>query len=239
MSGEYVFGYWDIRGMAAPIRMAFIVGGIKFREDLYSLTKKESGEGYNSIWFEKYSELEKEGKIGFPNIPYLILPEGQTVVQSMAILRHVGRIGNLYGDSDIDKLRIDEVIDQVTDLRSEMSGVCYGDFEGQKVVFATKSLPYFFSGFTKYLELSKSEFMGTSRVSIADLNCADALATASKVFGDVTSKDFAAEYPVLSAYVKRVFALPQLAEYVSGPSNAMPANNKIAMWGNAPRRCDT
>jgi glutathione S-transferase len=237
MSGEYVLGYWDIRGLAAPIRMAFSLAGIKYRDELYSVHK--DGDKWTSNWGAQYKLLESTGATPFPNLPYLTLPDGKTtLVQSMAILRYVGRIGNIYGDSDLDMARIDEIIDQTMDLRNEMSRVCYSDFEGGKTTFTTASLPYYFSTFTKYLEQHKTQFMGTNKPSIGDLNCADAIMTAGKLFSDVTSKDFATEYPVLSEYAKRVFALPQLADYVAGPLNGQPANNKMAVWGSAPRRCD-
>jgi glutathione S-transferase len=214
--------------------MAFSLAGIKYRDELFSVTK--DGDRWTSAWGSKYKELEVSGAVIFPNLPYLTLPDGKTtLVQSKAILRYVGRVGNIYGDSDFARARIDEVIDLVTDLRSEMSPVCYGDFEAQKTVFATKSIPYFFSGFTKMLESNKTQFITSDKPTIADCELADVVLTCAKLSDDVTGKSFAAEFPELAAYAKRVFELPELAGYVASPASGMAANNKMAKWGNAPR----
>ena len=232
--GEYVLGYWDIRGLAAPIRMAFHLAGLKYRDELFVVNQQPDGK-WKSNWSAKYKELEASGSTPFPNLPYLTLPDGKTtLVQSMAILRHVGRVGGVYGATDIEQARCDEIIEQVMDLRNEMVRVVYGDFEGGKNTFVTASLPYYFGSFSKYLAIHSTAFMGSNSPSIADMNCADALSVSSRLFSDVTGKDFAAEFPELDAYVKRVFGLSQLANYVAGPLHKLAPNNRMANWGNAP-----
>ncbi|RXN08538.1 glutathione S-transferase Mu 3-like protein [Labeo rohita] len=113
--------YWDIRGLAQPIRLLLEYTGTKYEEKFYSC-----GEAPNydrSCWL---NEKEKLG-MDFPNLPYL--EDGDTkVVQSNAIMRYIARKHNLCGETEEEQTRVDILENQAMDFRNGFVQLCYGDF---------------------------------------------------------------------------------------------------------------
>ena len=58
----------------------------------------------------------------FDQLPLLVMPDGTKVIQSMAIVRHVGRIFGMYGDSDAERTRIDELLGGIGDFGGKCPG---------------------------------------------------------------------------------------------------------------------
>jgi glutathione S-transferase len=245
MSGdnEYVLGYWSIKGLAAPIRMAFAYAGIAYRDEMFAMTEVDGR--WRSAWPLRAKEMLANGDSSFPNLPFLIIPAGEhgerkVVMQSGAILRFVGQLGGLMGTSPIESLLVDELLEQTMDLRNEMVRVVYGaDFQEMHESFATKSLPYYFGAFEKYLHQHSAGavegaplFYVGGRVSVADLAIADALSIASSVAARFL--DVATLYPLVTRHVAQIRELPQLQGYYDGPLSKLAPNNVMASWGNMP-----
>ena len=57
--------------------------------------------------------------MNFANLPFLVTPEGVKLVQTRAILRHIGRRFNLMGD---DPDALDLILDQASDLDDKITG---------------------------------------------------------------------------------------------------------------------
>lgn len=243
-SNEYVLGYWSIKGLAAPIRMAFACAGIAYRDELFAMSEVEGR--WRSSWPLKAKEMLANGESAFPNLPFLILPaagehsERKVVMQSGAILRYVGQLGGLMGQNPVESLLVDELLEQTMDLRNEMVRVVYSaDFKDLHESFAAKSLPYYFGAFEKYLHLRSTGaeegtplFYVGGKVSVADLAIADAIETASRLAGKFL--DTASLYPLVMRHVAEVRALPQLKGYYEGPLAKLAPNNVMASWGNEP-----
>uniref|UniRef100_A0A4W4FVV9 glutathione transferase n=1 Tax=Electrophorus electricus TaxID=8005 RepID=A0A4W4FVV9_ELEEL len=116
-----ILAYWDIRGLAQPIRLLLEYTGTQYEEKFYSC-----GEAPNydkNCWFEEKAKL----KMDFPNLPYL--EDGdRKIVQSNAIMRYIARKHNLCGETEDEKTRVDILENQAMDFRNGFVLVCYGDF---------------------------------------------------------------------------------------------------------------
>jgi glutathione S-transferase len=82
--------YWDIRGLAQPIRLLLEYTGTQYEDKKLSCGPPPS--------FDKSCWLDNKFSLGldFPNLPYYI--DGDVkLTQSNAILKHIGRKNNLVG----------------------------------------------------------------------------------------------------------------------------------------------
>ena len=55
-----------------------------------------------------------------------LIDGGSSILQSLAILRHVGRTHGLYGSSAADASRIDSLLDGLEDMRNKTRALVYG-----------------------------------------------------------------------------------------------------------------
>merc|ERR1711913_153270 len=79
-----VLGYWDIRGLAQPIRMLLEYAGADWKDEQYSCGPAPDYD--KTCWFGIKDTLGFD----YPNLPYLI--DGHIkITQSNAILRYLGR----------------------------------------------------------------------------------------------------------------------------------------------------
>jgi glutathione S-transferase len=77
-------------------------------------------QGPNSGWQEKKFKMDLE----FPNLPYFI--DGNLrLTQSNAILRHLGRVNNLYGVNANESSTIDMLIDTAGEMKMGLAMISY------------------------------------------------------------------------------------------------------------------
>eukprot|EP00921_Rhytidocystis_pertsovi_P017290 GHVQ01027167.1.p1 GENE.GHVQ01027167.1~~GHVQ01027167.1.p1 ORF type:complete len:133 (+),score=7.45 GHVQ01027167.1:201-599(+) len=85
---ELHLGYWNIRGLAQPIRLLLAYCQLEWKETRYELLEstKNPGTWDRSQWTSVKYNLE----LDFPNLPWLI--DGDLkLTESTAILRHIAR----------------------------------------------------------------------------------------------------------------------------------------------------
>ena len=97
---SYKLTYFDFDGgRGEPIRIALQAAGIAFEDVRWSFP--EFGEHQTSLRFNAVPALEIDG---------------QTITQSNAISRYIGKMAGLYPDDSMQALYCDEVIDALEDL---------------------------------------------------------------------------------------------------------------------------
>merc|ERR1712106_673417 len=116
-----VLAYWDIRGLAAPIRLLLEYTGTSYENRVMIMPKPEWLEYKKSLGFD------------FPNLPYY--QEGDLkLTQSAAILRHVARRSNLVGKTEEECARAEMLADVVGDYRSPLVSLCYNPKFAQEML---------------------------------------------------------------------------------------------------------
>ena len=228
----YTLGYWKIRGLASPVRMAFAYTGTELKEDIYS--RKSDGNGnYLSKWPVVYEEHAKVHP--FPNLPYLVTPTGGIIVQSNAIIRHVGRVLGLFGDStnEMEVTRVDEILEQVNDFRVEASSNYYAKEISPEFISGT--IPYYLDILNKHLSTALEGkqavggpfFLG-AKPTIVDFMAYEFLRTALPLVADKRA-EYEAAHPKIFALLAAVEALPQLEAYLKSEQHlAYGANGPMA-----------
>jgi len=103
--------YFNIAGKAEAIRLAFHYGGIDF-------------EDYRFADRTEFMKMKESGELQFGQVPALVVG-GQTLTQSAAILRYVGKQAGLYPSDDVVAAQVDAIIDQETDATAGMKVTKY------------------------------------------------------------------------------------------------------------------
>ncbi|KAB5567414.1 hypothetical protein PHYPO_G00232460 [Pangasianodon hypophthalmus] len=210
--------YWDIRGLAQPIRLLLEYTGTEWEDKFYSC-----GEAPNydkSCWFDEKATL----KMDFPNLPYLEDGE-RKIVQSNAILRYIARKHNLCGETEDEKIRVDIMENQAMDFRNGFVMLCYLDFDNKKQGYLD-ALPGILKQFSDFL--GERKWFAGDKITFVDFIMYELL-DQHRMFEPKCLDNF----KNLRDFLDRFEALEKISAYMkSSRFMKTPVNNKMAKWGN-------
>lgn len=152
----YKLSYFDFNGgRGEPVRIAFHAAGIEF--DDHRLSFPEFGEMRDSTRFHSVPVLEIDG---------------QEVTQTNAMLRYLGRLGDLYPADTLQALYCDEVMGAAENLTYHI--VKTMRLEGDELKAAREqlvadSLAVYLRGIDALLTRGGGEYFADHRLTVADL----------------------------------------------------------------------
>lgn len=212
-------GYWDIRGLANPIRLLLEYTDSSYEEKRYTM-----GDAPN---YDRSQWLDEKFKLGldFPNLPYLI-DGAHRITQSNAILRYIARKHNLCGETEEEKIRVDILENQAMDTRIQLAMVCYNpDFEKKKPEYL-EALPEKMKLFSQFL--GKRPWFAGDKITFVDFIAYDVL-DQHRVFEPKCLEAF----PNLKDFISRFEGLKKISAYMkSSRFLPTPIFSKMASWGN-------
>ncbi|XP_027022859.1 glutathione S-transferase Mu 3-like [Tachysurus fulvidraco] len=210
--------YWDIRGLAQPIRLLLEYTSTEWEDKFYSC-----GEAPNydkSCWFNDKAKL----KMDFANLPYLEDGE-RKIVQSNAIMRYIARKHNLCGETEDEKVRVDILENQAMDFRNGFVMLCYFDFDNKKQGYLD-ALPGVLKQFSNFL--GERKWFAGDKITFVDFIMYELL-DQHRMFEPKCLDNF----KNLSDLLGRFEALEKISNYMkSSRFLKAPVNNKMAKWGN-------
>lgn len=213
-----VFCYWDIRGLAQPVKLLLAYTGTDYEDRQLSCGPAPDYD--KSCWFDNKYSLG----LDFPNLPYYI--DGDVkLTQSNAILRYIARKHDMLGTNDKEKAMVDMMAEESMDFRNGWVRLCYNpDFDNLKEGYLN-NLEVKLEQFSKFLA-TKSWYAGSS-LTFVDFVMYE-LVDQHKFLAPNCLKKF----PNLEAFQARFEELPQIAEYMkSSAFMKTPLNNKMAKFG--------
>jgi hypothetical protein len=119
LQSKPTLGYWNIRGLGAPIRYLLHYCGVQFEDKTYAYGP---GPEYDrSSWFNEKFTLGLE----LPNLPYL-LDDDIKLTETVAIMKFVSSKwgGDLHSDP-IANAQAEMMQDKVLNLKNKSTGPCY------------------------------------------------------------------------------------------------------------------
>jgi len=139
MAPSVIIGYWNIRGLAQPIRNMLEYKGIEYKDKRYDFDMSAPSDIPKMIaqWMadKTGSPLIVGGKceqaMEFPNLPYYVetRTDGSKLKtsQSLSIMRHIARMNGLNVEGEDNLAKIDQYEQQVMDIRTAIVGYCFGN----------------------------------------------------------------------------------------------------------------
>ncbi|XP_027777791.1 glutathione S-transferase Mu 2 [Marmota monax] len=214
-----ILGYWNIRGLAHPIRLL-----LEYTDSSYEEKKYTMGDAPD---YDRSQWLNEKFKLGldFPNLPYLI--DGpHKITQSNAILRYLARKHNLCGETEEEKIRVDILENQIMDVRMHFIMLCYNpDFEKKKPEYL-EAMPEMIKLFSQFL--GKRPWFAGDKITYVDFITYDVL-DQHRVFEPKCLEAF----PNLKDFMSRFEGLKKISAYMkSSRFLPTPMYSKMATWGN-------
>jgi len=202
-----VLHYFDGRGKAEGIRLMLAAAGVQFTEAPFV---KEAAQ---------MEKLRKDGVLLFQQLPLLEI-DGNKLVQSGAILRHIARKYNLFGKNEDEKVQIDMLTEGTRDFLSAFGGFAFGGDENDAKLLddiRKKALPRYMPVFEKIVSESKSGYLVGDALSMADVCLLEVLLH----IPERVPEGFDG-FPKLKEYMNRISLLPNIAAYLKGPQRKRP-----------------
>ncbi|MBK9259569.1 MAG: glutathione S-transferase family protein [Polyangiaceae bacterium] len=195
MSTSYELLYFPLRGRAEPIRLLFALAKVS----------------YTNTGVTNWPEFKPKTPLG--QLPVLIergdAGEKQ-IAQSGAIMRHLARVFDLYGQDEDQKVRADFIAETASDWRAKWAPVVFAAFMNTEQTVIDKywaDLPTTLSLFDRLL--GNDDFFAGKSPTFADVLVFDT------IDGNVGLKpECLKDFPRLTAFVARFRELPGIAEYV-------------------------
>eukprot|EP01121_Diplochlamys_sp_Union-15-3_P012913 TRINITY_DN3937_c0_g1_i1.p1 TRINITY_DN3937_c0_g1~~TRINITY_DN3937_c0_g1_i1.p1 ORF type:complete len:227 (-),score=33.79 TRINITY_DN3937_c0_g1_i1:59-739(-) len=219
---KVVIAYWDIRGLANPVRFILEYTKTPYVDKQY-VAKGSPGNWDVSDWL---NDKEKLG-LDFPNLPYLI--DGDLkVTQSNTILRYLGNKNGLSGKDNKEKAIVDMLGDVAMDFRNEIIKLVYNrDFKDLVGNFEHKTVPNYFSRLSTFLG-DKKWFIGDN-LTWPDFVLFELFDQTRLMVPHAFDS-----FPRLANFVKRFESIPEISEYLKSDRAVKRVNNRMAAWGAEP-----
>ncbi|XP_042895702.1 glutathione S-transferase Mu 1 [Parasteatoda tepidariorum] len=206
-------GYWDIRGLAEPIRYLLHFKNVPFEDKRYQFGDK--------TWENEKFTLG----LDFPNLPYYI-DDKVKLTQSTTILRHLAEKYGMDGKTEEEKLRVSLAEQQIVDFRMKFFMTVFSplDFEKTKKEYLEKVPDQL-----KFI----SAFLGNRKFLAGDyVTYVDFMAYETFDFNVLLSQNILDDFPALKAYHERIRNLPELEAYFNSTTYVRwPIVAPFAAWG--------
>ncbi|XP_063977327.1 uncharacterized protein LOC135162608 [Diachasmimorpha longicaudata] len=191
----YKLTYFNITGLAEPIRLLLNYGGIKFEDRRLS--------------FEDWPKYKPEMPMG--QMPLLEIGE-KKYHQSKSILRYLSKKFGLYGSNDEEAYQIDAAMDDMDDMRVAVSTWYWEKDEAAKAKLkenAMNKMSFTLGKFEEQLGKNNGYFVN------GKISCADILYTAyTDYISGTLGHDLNKDHPLLKKLVETVTQLPKIKAYL-------------------------
>lgn len=189
--------YFAGRGRAETTRWMLAVSGIPFRN--VPLTEPED-----------FEALRESGRLPFNQLPLLEI-DGLALSQTSAMIRHLARRGDLYGDADPERTEIDMVAGAAADFAEPALAAPFQPTPEAARANLEAGMAKFGARFEARLADGREHIAG-GRLSFADVVLAEAATHYAEIAPGILDGT-----PRLAAHRERVTAHPGIAAYLVSP----------------------
>lgn len=227
VDGKPTLVYWNIVGLALPIRLALVYAGVDFvdvRIDAGDPSSPDFNTAYPPAKAGKLSKI-----LPFPNLPYYLDADGVAIAQTNSILRFIAR---KYGLVSNKEHLTDYLCNHLSDLESGFAGIIYGKSAEATLAWYKTNAPAFLAKFSELIQADGTPFLTGDEPRIDDFKLytlLHKLCILQKDLGNEETKGIVTDD--LLEYMKRIEELPKIKEYLASPDHLpVPINNPIAKW---------
>jgi len=144
----------------------------------------------------------------------VLVEDGRTICQAMAIARHIARVKNIYGNTEDEMTRADELAETVCEFRERFAAIAYaggfpfGREKSELRMFLNEKAPHMLKALEQ-LHRGKRDFFVTDTATYADVI---AFAFLDEIFS--LRPSLAEAHPKLGAFAKAIRALDGVHAYL-------------------------
>lgn len=217
MSNQLTFVYWDVKGLAEPIRLLLHYAEIPFEDKRYQFGENATDiAGLKVPWFKEKASVNLGEATPLINLPYLIDRSSEQTVnltQSTAILHYLAKKAKLAGEDDVETAKLEMIEQSFYDIRLKLvmliSSPSKEAFEQQKSAF-DQTIPEQLAKFSAYL--ASKAYFGGEKLKWVDFVAFDVLVAYEKYKPGCLPTN-------LKAFQARISSLPTLQAYLKSNLN--------------------
>ncbi|XP_015783113.1 glutathione S-transferase Mu 1 [Tetranychus urticae] len=218
-----VIGYFRVRGVGEPIILT-----LKQAKAAYNLRIYKLGDAPD---YDKSEWLNEKYKLGldFPNVPYYI--DGDIkITQSLAILRHVGRVNDLAPRTELETIRSD-IFEQGA---FEILDSCWPTWYAKSDQEFEERRPGLVSYLVEKLTHT-SNALGSNKFVLGDrVTYVDFLLYSTLDYIRLFKPSLLDPHANLKQFLDRIEALPEINKYLKSEDYyRFPITGTMSKWGNA------
>jgi len=152
------------------------------------------------------------------------------IAQSLAILRYIGKLGNLYPEDPIQAMEVDSMLDTLADCAKPIEMTVQGPVKfliddeawSKSKVLEIRNritndkqngLPFYLGYFEKVLNANPSGWLVGNTVTIADLQLHRITSWVSSGMLDGIPKTILDDYPLVKVHNENIEALPSVVKW--------------------------
>jgi len=192
---QYKLYYFDMRGLAEPIRLAFTQAGVPFED----------------VRVQRDDWPQQKEKMPFGQMPVLEV-DGKQLTQSMAILRYIARKHGLEADDEWDRAVGDEMATSWLDIQMHATGAFQEPDKELKKQKFQKIIEDFVNPRLKITDermaKSQSGFIAGNKVTWCDFVLYNMLGMNTDFL-----KVSLSAYPHLEKFMRKIEELPKIKEW--------------------------
>lgn len=191
--------YLPLRARAEPIRMILQYGGVPYEDHTVSMAE--------------WPNVKNNPNIApFGQLPSIILPDGEVVGQSGAIVRYAAKLAKIYPEDPNEALKADMIFELAQEMNMINPILNFWPIETDTWQNNYRS---FFSNLPRYLQnirrlLGNKQFFGGNTPHHGDFGIYHVLDACISVQSDSLDA-----YPDLVAFMRRIEAIPSIQNYLS------------------------
>jgi len=202
---------------------------VNFEDHVYEVTGTP-GNYDRSAWFNHKPTLAPKNPL--INLPYII--DGERIItQSNACYTYLGRKFHLNGKNEDEITKVEQILNQVMDLRNDAAYQFYYIENPDYNVYLKNSASVHLGKFEAWFAHHKTKFSASDELTVADFHLWEMLDVHQALAKEkVGNADFLNQYPHLLDFHKRFKELPPIHKYIESPAYKYPINNKSSNFGS-------
>jgi glutathione S-transferase len=232
-------GYWNFRGIGAPMRMMCDYAGVKWENIPYEVREKRPGHWVCHEW-DKDDKIILSRDNPFVQLPYVKnKATGEVVSQSNAVCLYLGRLLSLNGSTPQEQLANEQVLFYVYQMWQETTDLVYPFKQNKDMEAFQKSLnnhlrhviPAHYRKLESWLTLVGSNFfVGQESPCTADFQVWEVIDQHEQMALKHSFKSPTSSFPQLEAFHSLLQHEPRLQKYFDSDFYKLPCNNKMAFF---------
>ena len=258
-SNTITVGYWSTKGLGAVCRMVILYSGFTLKAKNYKLQPvlNENNLTYDGSEWHENDKIKLKKRNSLINLPYIELNNSQgdeiLISQSNACLTFMGRKFDMFGKSENDVSKCEQLLLETNDLRSLITSFAYTHFKNKDLEQLAANEVFMkafqnnnagkiqkFENWLKNNEDKNNYFLINNEITIPDFNLFDILDFYLEFLkyynfvNDKKNKNIFDElgYPNIGHFYNHFIKLPKMQKYLNSIFYKLPYTNKSARFGS-------